>query len=52
MISNYGALIPNGLESRIVITPTISTASLEIRKLPVRVRQCLFQEENYLTYYR
>lgn len=52
MISHYGTSVSNGYESRIVITPTLSVASDAIRNLPVNVRQCLFEQENYLTYYR
>lgn len=52
MISHFGTSVSNGYESRVVITPTISEAANPIRKLPVNVRQCLFEEENYLTYYR
>lgn len=52
MISTYGTSISNGYESRVVIAPTLSKASEEVRKMDVHVRQCLFEEENYLLYYR
>lgn len=52
MISHYGTSVSNGYETRVVITPAISEASDAVRSLPVRVRQCLFEAENYLTYYR
>lgn len=52
MISHYGTSVSNGYETRIVISPTISEASKAVRKLHVPIRQCLFEEENYLTYYR
>lgn len=52
-ITNYGSAIPSGYESRVVIMPTLSDAtSAAIRKLPVEVRQCYFENENYLSYYR
>lgn len=52
MISHFGTSISNGYESRVVITPTFSEATAAIRKLPISVRQCLFEEENNLSYYR
>lgn len=51
-IINYGTQVSCGYESRIVITPTLSEATDAIRKLPVKVRQCYFDNENFLTYYR
>lgn len=51
-ITNYGSAIPSGYESRVVIIPTLSDATKAIRRLPVAVRQCYFENENYLTYYR
>lgn len=44
--------VSNGYESRVVITPTLSEATDAIKKLPVGIRQCYFENENYLTYYR
>lgn len=51
-ISNYGTSISNGYESRVIITPTLSEASPTIRKMPLSVRHCLFEDENQLKYYR
>lgn len=51
-ITNYGTQVSNGYESRVVIAPTLSEATDAIKKLPVNVRQCYFESENYLTYYR
>lgn len=51
-ITNYGVSIASGYESRIVIIPTLSDATAAIRKMPVEVRQCYFENENYLSYYR
>ncbi|XP_031627357.1 pickpocket protein 28-like [Contarinia nasturtii] len=52
MISTYGTSVSNGYESRVIITPTLSEATKKIRKMDVKVRQCLFEEENFLLYYR
>lgn len=51
-ITNYGTQVSNGYESRVVIAPTISEATDPIKKLPIDVRQCYFENENYLMYYR
>lgn len=50
-ITNYGTSISNGYESRVVITPTLSESSNAVRKMPLSVRQCLFESENNLEYY-
>lgn len=51
-IVHFGTQISNGYETRVSVTPTLSAAAPEIRKLPVVVRQCYFENENYLSYYR
>lgn len=51
-IAYYGSAIANGYESRVVIVPTLSEASDSVRKVPRRVRQCLYENENYLSFYR
>lgn len=51
-IDEYGVGISNGYESRIVATPMISGASNAVRKVPMHIRQCVYQSENFLTYYR
>ena len=51
-IAYYGTAIANGFESRIVILPTLSEASYSVRKVARGIRQCLFESENYLTFYR
>lgn len=51
-IADYGLSISAGYETRITVTPTISGASDLIRNIPQRVRQCLFESENTLSYYR
>lgn len=51
-IDEYGLGIANGYESRIVTTPVISGASKAVQRTPVKIRQCVYQSENFLTYYR
>lgn len=51
-IAYYGAAMANGYETRAVIQPILSEASYSVRKVPQSVRQCLFESENYLTFYR
>lgn len=51
-VAHYGVAIPNGFETRIGIKPTISGASDAVRKIPRNVRQCIFDNENFLSYYR
>lgn len=51
-ITNYGTQVSNGYESRVVIAPTLSEATEPIKKLPIGIRQCIFENENNLTYYR
>lgn len=51
-IAHYGVAVPNGYESRIVIQPTIMEASNAVRKVDRRIRRCLFEDENDLSFYR
>lgn len=51
-IMNYGISVASGYESRIMILPTFSDATPAIRSMPVAVRQCYFEDENFLKYYR
>lgn len=51
-IAYYGSAVANGYETRIVIVPTLSEASYSVRKVARSIRQCLFESENYLTFYR
>lgn len=51
-ISNYGTAISNGYETRVVIEPTLSEASYSIRSIPQKIRQCVFESENTLHFYR
>lgn len=47
----HGASIPNGMENDIVVTPTISEATKAVRAIPKHIRQCLFEEENFLLHF-
>lgn len=51
-IDEFGLGIATGFESRIVTTPSISGASDAVRKTPMKIRQCVYQNENFLKYYR
>lgn len=51
-ISNFGTAISNGYETRVVIEPTLSEASYSIRSIPQKIRQCVFESENNLHFYR
>lgn len=51
-ISNYGTAISNGFETRVVVEPTLSEASYSIRSISQHIRQCKFENENTLTFYR
>lgn len=51
-MAHYGISVANGFESNMVVTPTISEASYTVRSIPKDVRQCIFEDENMLSYYR
>lgn len=51
-VDEYGLPIANGFESRIVTTPVISRASDAVRHMPMKIRQCIFENENFLSLYR
>lgn len=51
-IDEYGLAIANGYESRIVATPIISKASDAVRSISMKIRQCIFENENFLSLYR
>lgn len=51
-VDHYGVGIANGYESRIITTPIVSTASKAVRKVSQNVRNCLFENENFLSFYR
>lgn len=51
-IAQYGISVANEFETNMVIMPTLSEASNSVRSIPKYVRQCLFESENMLTFYR
>lgn len=51
-IADYGVFIAPGFETRMVITPRISTASRLIRNIDRKQRQCIFANEANLTFFR
>ncbi|KAG5683748.1 hypothetical protein PVAND_013013 [Polypedilum vanderplanki] len=50
-MANFGFFIAPGQETKVVITPRISEASDLIRNVPMLQRQCVFDNENNLSYY-
>lgn len=51
-VSRYGIAVPNGYESRLVIQPTITEASDDVRKISPKIRRCIFESENFLDIFR
>jgi amiloride-sensitive sodium channel len=51
-IAYYGAMVPPGRESKVIITPNIMTSEENIGDISVQKRQCYFTSERYLRYYR
>ncbi|XP_076650925.1 pickpocket protein 28 isoform X2 [Halictus rubicundus] len=51
-IAEYAFAITPGEETRIIVTPRISTASKSIISIPQRKRKCFFTSERKLRYYR
>lgn len=50
-VAYYGVAIPVGYETRITVLPTISEASQAIRGVSKHIRQCIFENENFLDFY-
>ncbi|XP_055300406.1 pickpocket protein 28-like [Sitodiplosis mosellana] len=51
MIKNLGMAIPSNFESRFAISPTLAIGAPSIRSLAIDVRKCIFQSENFLSYF-
>lgn len=51
-VDHYGIGIANGYETRIITAPIVSAASDAVRKVSVNIRNCLFENENFLSLYR
>lgn len=50
-VALHGQSVATGYESNMVIMPTISVATQAVRAIPIRLRKCLFDEENFLKYF-
>ncbi|XP_053669881.1 pickpocket protein 28 [Anopheles nili] len=50
-ITDYAQYIPVGSENRVIITPKITDAASQIRKVALAQRQCVFANEANLSYY-
>lgn len=46
-----GMAISNGFETDMVVTPIITESGNSVRRIQRTIRQCLFQNENFLTFY-
>ncbi|RZC39686.1 pickpocket protein 28-like, partial [Asbolus verrucosus] len=51
-IADYGFLVSPGVEARYIIKPEIRQATPSLRGVSVEKRQCFFQDERPLHYYR
>lgn len=51
-IEYYGLGISNAFESRIIATPVLAKSSKSVRHIPMKIRQCVYEDENFLTYYK
>lgn len=51
-IADYGISITPGYETRIVVTPNLYDTSDALRRVPRHVRQCVFEDEYELSYFR
>lgn len=51
-ITDYGFSITTGKETRVVINPRLSDASVNIKSIPTAQRQCVFANEGNLSYFR
>lgn len=51
-MANFAFSVATGHETKIVITPKISEASNLIRKIDIKKRQCIFENEANLSYYK
>lgn len=51
-VANYGFFVGVGTESRIVIDPQKIDSTLTLKNIDVKKRQCYFDSERYLQFYR
>ncbi|XP_017783361.1 PREDICTED: pickpocket protein 28-like [Nicrophorus vespilloides] len=51
-VADFGFLIPPGDETRVTIEPIIMDATKGIKGIDIKKRQCFFNNERYLQFYR
>lgn len=51
-IAHYGSTLANGFETSMVVTPIVAESARSIRNVPKHIRQCIFEDENILIFYR
>lgn len=51
-IADYGISITTGYETRIVVTPNLFDTAPALRRVSRNVRQCVFEDEVDLLYYK
>lgn len=51
-IANYGTTIPNGFETHVIVSNLQTETAYSVRNIKKQIRQCVFESENYLKYYR
>lgn len=51
-IANYGTTIPSGFESHVIVSNIQTETAYSARSIKKHIRQCIFESENNLKYYR
>lgn len=51
-IADYGISVTPGYETRVIVTPNLYDTSNNLRRVPREVRQCVFENEYDLSYFR
>lgn len=51
-IEHYGMSVGKGYETFVSVLPDFSEAANNTKHIPIKTRQCLFEKENFLSYYR
>lgn len=51
-VTYYGTCISIGYETRAVVSLLLSEATAAVRKMNAKIRQCLFENENNLNFYK
>lgn len=50
-VSAHGESVATRMETDMIITPKIVTATKHVKEIKTKNRKCYFQEENFLTFY-